>query len=157
MLWPLYGAISHLPFDLILHSTTFDQVPSSPSTPDHDFPLIKNASSIKPTILSGQGAFTQLPSFLADVWHQLQFVYKNEEIDTALEPVVPVSTTMLHELPVTDLTYEQLEGFSQQWPYCDLTIAVQELVVAFVYTIYSVQTTETYLSKRTHTRVCTHI
>lgn len=44
-----------------------------------------------------------------------------------LEPIVPVSTTMLHELPVTDLTYEYLEGFSQQWPYCDLTTTPEEL------------------------------
>jgi len=103
-------------------------VPPSPSTPDQiNAPILKDSASNKRIILPGQGAFTQLPSFLADVWHQLQFIHQNEESDTMLEPIVPVSTTMLHELPVTDLTYEHLEGFSQQWPYCDLTTTPEEL------------------------------
>jgi len=118
-----------LPFDLTLCSTAYHQVSPSPSKLDQtDVPLVEDSASNKSTILPGQGVFTQLPSFLADVWHQLQFVHQNEENDTMLEPVVPVSTTMLHELPVTDLTYEQLEDFSYQWPYCDFTTIPQELV-----------------------------
>ena len=62
--------------------------------------------------------FTQLSHFYADIWHQLQLVYDD---DVLLEPVVSVSSTMLHELPVADLTYEQLGSFSQQWPYHNIT------------------------------------
>lgn len=80
-----------------------------------------NGNMHKPTILHGRGVFTQLSHFHADIWHQLQLVYHDEEDDVVLEPLVSVSSTMLHELPVAHLTYEQLESFTQQWPYHDIT------------------------------------
>ena len=71
-------------------------------------------------MLHGRGVFTQLPHFYADIWHQLQLVYHGED-DVVMEPVVSVSSTMLHELPVANLSYEQLASFYQQWPYRDVT------------------------------------
>lgn len=134
MLCPLFGAINHLPFDLTLHSTSYDQVPPSPSKPDHA-DNIKNRADNRmhaPTVLHGRGVFTQLPHFYADIWHQLQLVYHGEDNDVVLEPVVSVSSTMLHELPVANLSYERLASFSQQWPYDNIT-SPQELVAIFVY------------------------
>jgi len=82
--------------------------------------MVKYKDDDESTILHGRGVFTQLPRFHADIWHQLQLVFHGED-DVVLEPLVSVSSTMLHELPVANLAYEQLESFTQQWPYCDNT------------------------------------
>ena len=122
MLCPLFGAVNHLPFDLTLHSTSYDQVPPSPSKtdPSDTTDYEDNSQLHKPTVLHGRGVFTQLPLFYADIWHQLQLVYHGEG-DVVMEQMVSVSSTMLHELPVANLSYEQLASFSQQWPYHDVT------------------------------------
>ena len=137
MLCPLFGAVNHLPFDLTLHSTSYNQVPPSPSRVDHPGIIDheKNGQLHKPTVLSGQGVFTQLPHFYADIWHQLQ-LYHGED-DIAMEPMVSVSSTMLHELPVANLSYEQLASFSQQWPYHNITtppelVTVNECIVCLL-------------------------
>ena len=131
MLCPLFGVINHLPIDLTLHSTSYSQVPSSLTSPNHTPKHEGDPQTHEPTVLHGQGVFTQLPHFYADIWHQLQLMYHSEH-DVLLEPVVSVSSAMLHELPVANLSYEQLGSFSQQWPYHNITTA-SELVALMKY------------------------
>ena len=111
---------------------SYNQVPPSPSKINQTDDAVKHQNdgqAHKPIVLHGQGVFTQLPHFYADIWHQLQFVCcDGDEEGVTLQPLISVSSTMLHELPVANLSYEQLTSFSQQWPYCDIT-TVSELVV----------------------------
>lgn len=170
MLCPLFGAVNHLPFDLTLHSTSYDEVPPSPSKTNHPEDTIDhkdNGQLHKPTVLHGRGVFTQLPHFYADIWHQLQLVYCGED-EVVMDPVMSVSSTMLHELPVTDLSYEQLASFSQQWPYHnvrtppELVVTVKEYFVCLSVSVctcvcvYVCVCASTCVYMRVCVRVCVH-